>query len=213
MPRQRSRGLPLLRDDLSRLGGLLQTPLRRLGLGSEDDPYWDAYINRPPADIRNMLPGIIGQAPEGNIFPTKSELHSPNVTAAHVKELGQYLKALSVGIVDLGRQDPSLAHGFPFAIVFVVQAEYDPYSSPGVGGQSPIQNGQFASFVVASWIRECGYRGSIKIETTREQRERLAVASKLGTLTGDGRLTVPKHGTKVYVADILFTDLPMEADG
>jgi hypothetical protein len=28
-----------------------------------------------------------------------------------------------------------------------------------------------------------------------------------------GRLTVPKYGTRIYVADIIFTDLPMEADG
>ena len=30
---------------------------------------------------------------------------------------------------------------------------------------------------------------------------------------GDGTLTVPKYGTKIHIADIIFTDLPMEADG
>src|SRR4051812_25320327 len=207
----RSGGLPRLRDDLSRLGGALKLPWRRSG--ADNDPYWDAFINRPPADIRNTLPEIIGKAPEGNIFPTRSELHSPDVMADHVKELALYTKAQLVGIVDLSKQDPELAHGFPFGVVCVISAEYDPYTSPGVGGQAPVQAGQSVVFIVASWIRELGYRGSIKIETTREQRERLAVAAGLGTLNSAGRLTVPKYGTKIYVADILFTDLPVEADG
>ena len=54
-----------------------------------------------------------------------------------------------------------------------------------------------------------GFRATIKIETSREQRERLAIAAGLGTLNGDGRLTMPKYGTKVHIADIIFTDLPM----
>ena len=75
---RRSGGLPRLRDDLSRLRGALQAPLRRLS--GQDDPYWDDFINRPPNDVRNMIPEIVAKAPEGNIFPTQSELHSPNVT-------------------------------------------------------------------------------------------------------------------------------------
>ena len=42
----RSRGLPRLRDDLSRLRGSLRVPFGRSGAG--DDPYWDSFINRPP---------------------------------------------------------------------------------------------------------------------------------------------------------------------
>jgi len=82
-----------------------------------------------------------------------------------------------------------------------------------MGGQAPVQAGQFATFIVASWIRELGYRASIKIEVSREDRERLAVAAGLGTLTADGRLRVPKYGTRIYIADVIFTDLPMKADG
>jgi hypothetical protein len=183
------------------------------GTGADDDPYWDAFINRPPADIRNSMPEVIRKAAEGNVFPVKSELHSPDVTAAHVKELTLYLRAQLVGIADLSRQHPDLAHGFPFAIVTGVKAENDPYTSPGMGGQAPVQAGQFSTFIVASWIRELGFRASIKIEVSREDRERLAVAAGLGTLTGDGRLTVPKYGTKIHIADVIFTDLPMKADG
>jgi hypothetical protein len=191
--------------------GALKLPWRRPD--HHDDPYWDAFINRPPADVRNLIPEIIGKAPEGNVFPTRAELHTPAVTSSHLKELATYLGAQLVGIADLGRQNPELAHGFPFAVVCGVRAEYDPYTSPGVGGQAPVQAGQFVTFIVGCWVRELGYRASMKIEVPREQRERLAVASGLGTLNSAGRLTVPKLGTQVHIADILFTDLPLAADG
>jgi len=210
----RSGGLPRLRDDLSRLGGALKLarlPWKRLD--ADDDPYWDAYIRRPPTDVRNTIPEIVAKAPEGNIFPTRAELHSENVTSSHVKELASYLDAKLCGIVDLSKQPPEIARGYPYAIVCLVRAEYDPYTSPGVGGQAAVQAGQYVAFIVAAWIREMGYRGTIKIETSREERERLAVAAGLGTRTGAGRLTVPKYGAKIHVADVIFTDLPLEADG
>jgi len=203
--------LPRLRDDLSRLRGSLRAPWRRSGAG--DDPYWDAFINRPPADLRNVIPEIIRNAPEGNIFPTPSELHSPNVTSSHVKELASYLRADLCGIADLSKQAPEVARGYPFAIVTAVRAEYDPYTSPGVGGQTPVLTGQYVTFIVAAWIREMGFRGTMKIETSREERERLAVAAGLGKRNGDGRFVAPKYGTKIHIADPIFTDLPMEADG
>jgi hypothetical protein len=209
MPR-RSGGLPRLREDLSRLRGVLRLPGRS---GTDDDPYWEAFINRPPADLRNSIPEIVGKAKEGNVFPTLSELHSPNVTSAHVKELATYLGKSLTGIADLARQDQKLAHGYPYAIVCAVRSEYDPYEHPGIGGQTGVQHGQFVTFIVASWIREMGYRATIKIETTREQREHLAIATGLGTRDKHGRFTTPKHGTKIHIGDIIFTDLPMQADG
>jgi len=200
-----------LRDDLSRLRGAIRLPWRRSGSG--DDPYWDAFINRPPADGRNIIPEIIGKAPEGNIFPTVAELHTPEVTSAHTKELATYLRAQLVGIADLSKQPPEIARGYPFAVICAVKAEYDPYTSPGVGGQAAVQAGQYITFIMASWFREMGFRGTMKIETSREERERLAVAAGLGKLDGKGRLTVPKYGTKIHVADPVFTDLPLAADG
>ena len=191
--------------------GSVRLPWRRSG--SDTDPYWDAFINRPPADVRNTIPEIIGKAPEGNVFPTRAELHTPAVTSGHVKEFGLYLDAQRVGIADLSRQAPELAHGYPFAVVCAVRAAYDPYAAAGVGGQAAVQVGQFVTFIVACWIRELGYRATMKLEVPREQRERLAVAAGLGTLNGHGRLTVPKHGTKIHVADVIFTDLPLVADG
>lgn len=196
---------------MARLPGSIRLPWRRSG--GDDDPYWDAFINRPPADVKNMIPEIIRTAPEGAIFPTRAELHTPEVTASHVKELARYLDAQRVGIVDLAKQSPEVARGYPFAIVCAVRAEHDPYASPGVGGQAPVQNGQFVTFIVASWIREMGFRATMKIDVPRAEREQLAVAAGLGTLDRQGRLTVPKHGARIYVADIVFTDLPLVADG
>jgi hypothetical protein len=209
MPR-RLGGLPRLRDDLSRLRGVLRLPGRS---GSGDDPYWEDFINRPPVDVLNTIPAIVAKATEGNIFPTQSELHSPNVTSSHVKELAMYLIRAQAGIADLTKQDPELAHGYPYGIVCAVRSEYDPYDHPGIGGQAGVQAGQFVTFIVAAWIRELGFRATIKLSTTREQREHLAIATGLGTRDRQGRFTTPKYGTKVYLADIIFTDLPMEADG
>lgn len=208
---RRSGGLPRKRADLSRLRGALQASLRRLS--GQDDPYWDDFINRPPNDVRNMITEIVAKAPDGNIFPTQSELHSPNVTTRHAKELTLYLGGQLVGIADLGKQTPEIARGYPYAIVTGVRAAYDPYMSPGPGGQAAVQAGQFVTFIVASWMREMGFRATMKIDVPRTEREHLAVAAGLGTLNDDGKLTVPKYGTKIHIADIIFTDLPMEADG
>lgn len=201
-----------MRDDLSRLRGALQAPLRRLS-GHDDDPYWDGFINRPPNDARNILTDIMKKVPEGNVFPTQDDLHSPNVTTKHVKELSTYLGAHFVGIVDLSKQSPELARGYRFAIVNGVRSEYDPYSSPGVGGQTAVQKGQFITWIEASWIREMGFRATVRELTSREEREHLAVAAGLGQLNNEGRLSVPKYGTKVHVVDIIYTDLPVQADG
>jgi hypothetical protein len=135
------------------------------------------------------------------------------VTSSHVKELATYLRRALTGIADLAKQDPELAHGYPYAIVCAVRSEYDPYDHPGIGGQTGVQTGQYVTFIIASWIRELGFRATIKIETSREQREHLAIATGVGTRDSRGRLTTPKYGTKVYIADIIFTDLPMQPDG
>jgi hypothetical protein len=194
-----------------RFPGSLKLPWRRSG--SDDDPFWNDFINRPPADLRNLIPEIVGKAAEGNVFPTQSELHSPNVTSDHVKELATYLARSLTGIADLTKQDPELANGYPFGIVCAVRSEYDPYAHPGIGGQAGVQAGQFVTFIIAAWIRELGFRATIKIATTREQRELLAIATGLGTRDRNGRFTTSKYGTKVHIADIVFTDLPMQADG
>ena len=58
-------------------------------LRSPADPYWDAFINRPPADLNNLITHAFENIPPGGVHPVRSEVHSPNVMASHVKELGK----------------------------------------------------------------------------------------------------------------------------
>ena len=172
-----------------------------------DDPYWDFFINTPPADLANSITELIRSAPEGNVFPTKAELHTPEISSSHVKELARYLGTDLVGIAKL---DPHEADGYPFAVVCVVRAEYDPREAPGIGGQVPAQNGLFITFVLSAWIRELGFRATALADP---DGEKLAAAAGLGTLNPDGRLVTPKYGTRVHVANVIRTDLPLAADG
>jgi hypothetical protein len=195
------------------------------GGDASDDPYWDFFLNTPAGDPENLASEIIRRAPEGAIFPAKADLHSPEITSSHVKELARYLGAELVGIAGL---DPEAPHPgppsrlggresrggglpeYPFAVVCAVRAEHDPRDAAGVGGQVPVQNGLFVTFVLSAWIRELGFRATRSGEA---DAERLAAAAGLGKLNADGRLVAPGYGTKVHVADVILTDLPLVADG
>ena len=181
----------------------LRVPWRRTERRS-DDPYWDFFINTPPADRANSILDVIRKAPEGNVFPTRADLHSPEVTASHVKEMARYLGADLVGITELANDDA----GHTFAIVCAVRACDDPREALGIGGQVPVQNGLFVTFVLSAWIRELGYRASTAMPL---DRARLAVAAKLGTLDRAGMLVTAEYGTRVHVADVIRTDLPLTA--
>jgi hypothetical protein len=168
------------------------------------DPYWDFFINTPAADPANSVIEAIRSAPEGNVFPTRADLHSPEVTSEHVKEMARYLGADLVGIVALDADDA----GHSFAIVCAVRADDDPRRAPGIGGQVPVQNGLFVTFVLSAWIRELGYRAST---TASLDAPRMAAAAKLGSLDRTGRLVTAQYGTRVHVVDVIRTDLPLVA--
>jgi hypothetical protein len=166
----------------------------------KDDPYWDAFINRPPADPNNLIPHGFKQVTPGGINPAKTEVHSPNVMASHVKELAQFYGADLVGIVQLPDK---------FAIVCVLRSDYDTRTARGIGGQTPALKGLFATYTLGAYIRELGYAA----DSSETDRERLAVAAGLGTLEADGTLVTRQFGRNVHVADVMLTDLPLEPDG
>ncbi len=172
----------------------------------KNDPYWDFFINTPAVDPANSVPDMIRRAPPGNVFPTKADIHTPEITSRHVKEMARYLGAELVGIARLDSED---AEGYPFAVVCAVHADGDPRESPGIGGQVPVQNGMFVTFVLSAWIRELGFRATV---ARKLDAENLAAAAKLGTLNRDGRLVTPELGTRVHVAEVISTDLPLAAD-
>jgi hypothetical protein len=182
----------------------------------KDDPYWDFFINTPPADLANTVTEMIRSAPEGNVFPTKAELHTPDITSSHVKELATYLGTDLVGIARL-TPFPTVREGkregediYPFAVICAVQADYDPRQAQGIGGQVPVQKGLFITFVLSAWIRELGFRATAVLDPNAEK---LAAAAGLGTLNAEGRLVTPKFGTGVHVANVIRTDLPLAPDG
>ncbi|HSE89066.1 MAG TPA: hypothetical protein VLJ79_22825 [Candidatus Binatia bacterium] len=195
-------------------------PLKIPWLGKdsrEDDPYWDFFINTPPADLANTVTEMIRNAPEGNVFPTKAELHTPDITSSHVKELARYLGTDLVGIAKLNPANFSLPQKgegdnsvYPFAVICAVQADYDPRKAQGIGGQVPVQKGLFITFVLSAWIRELGFRATAALDPNAEQ---LAVTAGLGTLNAEGRLVTPQFGTRIHVANVIRTDLPLAPDG
>jgi len=185
----------------------------------KDDPYWDFFINTPPADLANTVTEMIRSAPEGNVFPTKAELHTPDITSSHVKELARYLGTDLIGIARLTALSPLPTGGegkgqgdniYPFAVICAVQADYDPRQAQGIGGQVPVQKGLFITFVLSAWIRELGFRATAALDPNAEQ---LAAAAGLGKLNADGRLVTPQYGTRVHVANVIRTDLPLAPDG
>jgi hypothetical protein len=188
-------------------------PLKIPWLGKdsrEDDPYWDFFVNTPPADIANTVTEMIRSAPEGNVFPTKAELHTPEITSRHVKELAGYLGADLVAIAKLTAANGELGEDYPFAVICAVAAEYDPRTARGIGGQVPAQKGLFISFVLSAWIRELGFRATA---APHPDAEKLAATAGLGRLNTEGQLVTPEHGTGIHVANVIRTDLPLAADG
>ena len=176
----------------------------------KDDPYWDFFINTPPADLANTVTEMIRNAPDGNVFPTKAELHTPEITSSHLKGMAEYFGAEMTGIIRLDPDATGNGECYPFAVICAVHADYDPRQAPGIGGQVPVQNGLFISFVLSSWIRELGYRASAAPDPNAEK---LAAAAGLGTLNNEGRLVTPQFGSNVHLANVIRTDLPLAADG
>ena len=176
----------------------------------KDDPYWDFFINTPPADLANTVTEMIRNAPEGNVFPTKTELHTPEITSSHVKGVAEYFGAELVGVARLDPEDTGEGEFYPFAVLCAVHADYDPRTSPGIGGQVPVQRGLFITFVLSAWIRELGYRATAQPDP---DAEKLAARAGLGTLNPEGRLVTRQFGSNVHVANVIRTDLPLAPDG
>jgi hypothetical protein len=176
----------------------------------KDDPFWDFFINTAPADLTNTVTEMIRNAPEGNVFPSKTELHTPEITSSHVKGMAEYFGAELVGIVKLNEDKTAAGESYPFAVICAVRADYDPGEATGIGGQVPVQNGLFITFVLSAWIRELGFRASAAPDP---DAEKLAAAAGLGRLDANGRLVTEKLGANVHVANVIRTDLPLAADG
>jgi hypothetical protein len=164
-----------------------------------NDPFWDAFINRPPADPNNLITHAFENAQPGGVNPVRSEVHSPNVMSGHVKELGRFFGADRVGIVELAANPfgDAAANGPVFAIVCTLRTEHDTRNARGIGGQAPALKGLFVTFNLSAYIKEMGYRAS----------RSSADSNRLAAVAGVGM-----QGREQHVAEVVYTDLPLAAD-
>ena len=176
---------------------------------AEDDPYWEFFMNAEAHDYRNLVAEIIRRAPESSVNPAIAELHTPQVTSSHIREFADFVGAGLTGIVRLAGFDESIHQGFPYAIVCAVRSDHDPRTAPGIGGQTPVMNGRFVTFVLSAYIRELGYRATVAADAPAEL---LAEAAGLGRREQGGRFVSTKHGARVHLAEVIRTDLPLAAD-
>jgi epoxyqueuosine reductase QueG len=68
--------------------------------------------------------------------------------------------------------------------------------------------GAHATFQLSAIIREYGFHAT----RWTDDLDALAAAAGIGTLEARGRIDTPKFGTKVHVADVILTDLPVAVD-
>jgi hypothetical protein len=102
--------------------------------------------------------------------------------------------------------DAGVAGELPFAVFMLFRAEHDPRESPGIGGHVAALRGAFATFQVSAIIREFGYQAA---RLSLAEPDRVAATAGLGVLDGRGRLKTAGLGTKLHIADVILTDLPV----
>ena len=185
--------------------GLLRWPLRR-----SRDPYWDAFVNRPLADPANAITDAIRRAPEGRIFPVRSDLPEPARLLQDLDQLVGFLGGSAMGVTStdtafLLPDDDSeastdldeLAADHPFTIVCAVHAEHHPDRVKGMAAQHVLHESASVNFSLAAYIRELGYRGTVR------PVDPAAAARAAGV----------EPGRDEYVGDAVLTDLPLPLGG
>ncbi len=178
------------------------------------DPYWDAFLHRPPADARNVITPAILPGPSGSVFPNRTEIHDPAAMSGHIKELARFLGADATGIAAeaAARGEASPARedtpAYPYAISCMVAAVEEVREPAGIGGQFALQKCATVNFNLAAYIRELGYNATVVGESAHAR----AAAAGLGTLDPDGRLVSRAHGRRIALAGAILTDLPLVPD-
>jgi hypothetical protein len=190
----------------------LGSRLGRWLTGGRGGLLWDHFINRAPADPKNNLAPALQGAPEGRIYPVKTEVSDPQTMSRQLKELGRWVGADLVGVAALRpahlRSGSQSDVPYPFAVVCAIASDYDPKEAKGLGGQLAVQNGAVVNHHLRNYIRELGYRASIGGADPLT----VAVAAGLGRLDRNGRLVTKMRSFYVHVADPILTDLPLAPD-
>ena len=196
--------------------------------GGSRDPLWDHFIYHAPADPKNNLAPALQGAPEGRIYPVKTEVSDPHTMSRYIKELARWFGADLVGIAALqpnhmqpgSRSDAggnrieeterleNSARQYLFAVVCTIAAAYDPREAKGLGGQLAVQNGAIVNHHLRNYIRELGYRASIG----GADPFAVAAAAGLGQRDRTGRFVTRLSAAHIHVADAILTDLPLAPD-
>ncbi|MFQ6028799.1 MAG: hypothetical protein ACE5Q6_15050 [Dehalococcoidia bacterium] len=200
---------------------------RKTKLGT-DDPLWDHFINRPPADPKNDLAPVILDARGGATYPAKTEVDDPAEMSRNIKQLAKWWGADLIGITTLDsaqmnspevsdssvvenpESDASSSSGSPyrFALVCALGADYDPATAKGLGGQVVMQNGAIVIHYLRSYLRELGYRAAIGGADPVE----IAIKAGLGRRDSGGRFVSSLKRLHVQVFDPVLTDMPLAPD-
>ena len=135
--------------------------LGRLFSFRDKDPLWEGFVNRPLSDPNNDLSAAIRSAPEGAVYPVKTEVPEPRGMTANMKELGVWLGVDMVGIARLQawqvraeelrdgqgeRSAEDIVQDYPYVIVCGVETEHDPNSTVGMAGRVATLEGNLVSF-------------------------------------------------------------------
>ena len=185
-----------------------------------EDPYEEFYLQAAAADPRNLMVTRIRGAPEGSVFAVKAETHTPEVMSRQIKDLGGFFKADLVHIVATQGLDLEIAaadetdgegaaENLPFAVFMLFRADHDHRDAPGIGGHAANLKAAYATFQTAAIIREYGFHAR---RLAPADPDKAASSAGLGSLDGRGRLKTPTFGSKVHVADVIVTDLPLAHD-
>ena len=203
--------------------GLNKLALRRWLRLESKDPLWENFIQRPPSDPRNDLNSAIIEAPEGSVFPVKTEVSDAAEMARNLKELACWLGAASLGIVSLSypasdanpgeeneqsEGEETTSRHYPSAFVCTIAAEHDPRTAKGLGGQLAVRNGAVVNHHLRAYIKEMGYRATFG----GVDPAAVAKAAGLGQPDSSGRFITGKRGAGFHLADAILTDLPLTPD-
>ena len=201
--------------------------LSRLFRRRKPDPLWDHFINTPPSDPKNDMIASLRDAPDGMVFPSKTNNEDPAETAKAVMALALWWGADLVGIVALepgsdlatpvlsGEHEESSeeatgrdAQPYLFAIVSAVFSDHDPAAASGLGGQQAVQKGAVVNHYLGAYIRELGFRAT----NSQADSLSLAQAAGLGRAGANGRLITRAKAAHVHLAGVVVTDLPLVAN-
>jgi hypothetical protein len=191
--------------------------LERLLPWRKRDPWWDDFINKEPNDPKNLVGLTVAAAPGGPVYGNKPEVHDTAAMTGQIKGFAEFLGSCLVAITNT---DPAYLEDapedgsegdtelYPYAIICAVKYEHDPNKARGIGGQLAQQKLAVINFQMRSYIRQLGYKASLRHPKSAE----MAVAAGLGTIDKQGRFSAKRYGHRVWLGDVILTELPLVVD-